>query len=70
MEQEKQELSSDLKELEINKIYNMDCIECMKLIPDKSVDLIIADPPYYKTYGEFDFIFKNEENKGVNPPLL
>ena len=45
MEQEKQELSSDLKELEINKIYNMDCIECMKLIPDKSVDLIIADPP-------------------------
>ena len=46
MEQEKQELSSDLKELEINKIYNMDCIECMKLIPDKSVDLIIADPPH------------------------
>lgn len=27
-------------------------------LPDKSVQLIIADPPYYKTKGEFDFIWK------------
>lgn len=32
--------------IEINKIYNQDCLEFMKLLPDKSVDLIIADPPY------------------------
>lgn len=32
--------------LEINKIYNMDCLELMKTLPDKSVDLIITDPPY------------------------
>lgn len=32
--------------LEINKIYNMDCTEGMKLMKDGSVDLIIADPPY------------------------
>ena len=47
--------------LELNKIYNEDCVEFMKKMPDESVDLIIADPPYYKTYGEFDFIFKDEE---------
>jgi len=32
--------------LELNKIYNQDCLEGMKLIDDKSINLIIADPPY------------------------
>lgn len=32
--------------MEKNKIYQMDCIEGMKQIPDESVDLIITDPPY------------------------
>jgi site-specific DNA-methyltransferase (adenine-specific) len=31
---------------EINKIYNEDCIVGMKKIKDKSVDIIICDPPY------------------------
>lgn len=31
----------------INKIIHGDCIEEMKKIPDNSVDLIFADPPYY-----------------------
>lgn len=31
---------------ELNKIYQGDCIELMKNIPDNSVDLIFADPPY------------------------
>ena len=32
--------------LELNQIYNMDCIEGMKLIDDKSVDMIFVDLPY------------------------
>lgn len=32
--------------MELDKIYNMDCLEGMKNIPDKSVDLIVTDPPY------------------------
>ena len=32
--------------LEVNKIYNMDCLEGMKLIADNSIDLIITSPPY------------------------
>ncbi|MEE9118300.1 MAG: site-specific DNA-methyltransferase [Calditrichia bacterium] len=32
--------------LEINRIYNMDCLEGMRQMPDESVDLVIADPPY------------------------
>jgi len=32
--------------LDLNKIYCMDCLEGMKEIPDKSIDLVITDPPY------------------------
>lgn len=35
-----------MMELELNAIYNEDCLEGMKRIPDKSVDCIITDPPY------------------------
>lgn len=30
----------------INKVHNADCLEFMKNIPDKSVDLVLTDPPY------------------------
>jgi DNA modification methylase len=36
--------------LELNRIYQMDCLEGMRLMPDKSVDLVIADPPYGVNY--------------------
>ena len=42
--------------MELNKIYNRDWLN--NELPDKSVQLIIADPPYYKVKGEFDFIWK------------
>ena len=32
--------------IELNKIYNEDCLEGMKRIPDNSVDCILTDPPY------------------------
>lgn len=32
--------------LELNNYYNMNCMEGMKLIPDKYFDLAIVDPPY------------------------
>lgn len=32
--------------MEVNKVYLGDCIEIMKTLPDKSVDLIFADPPF------------------------
>ena len=34
--------------LELNKIHLGDCYELIKQIPDKSIDLIITDPPYTK----------------------
>ncbi len=35
----------------INTIFNIDCLEGMKEMPDKSVDLVIADPPYNLSKG-------------------
>jgi hypothetical protein len=32
--------------LELNKVYCMDCREGLKMLPDKSIDLILTDPPY------------------------
>lgn len=39
------------KTLEVNKIYNMDCLEGMKCIEDKSIDLVVTDPPYKLVQG-------------------
>lgn len=47
------------KKLEIRKIYETDCMRMFEHIPDESVDLIIADPPYYRMKGEFDFVFRS-----------
>lgn len=35
-----------MNKIELNNIYNIDCLEGMKLIPDKSIDCIICDLPY------------------------
>jgi len=45
--------------LEINKIYQGDCLEVMKTFPDNSINMILTSPPYdnlrdYKGYT-FDF---------------
>jgi site-specific DNA-methyltransferase (adenine-specific) len=43
--------------LEMNKIHNMDCLEGMQLMEQKSVDVIVTSPPYnlgieYNTYQD------------------
>lgn len=43
----------------INKVFNEDCLETMKRMPDKSINLIIADFPYFEVKGDFDFIWKD-----------
>ena len=38
--------SNKLGNYDLNKIYNEDCYQAIKNIPDKSIDLIVTDPPY------------------------
>tara|TARA_R100001530_G_scaffold85179_3_gene59351 strand:+ start:78 stop:812 length:735 start_codon:yes stop_codon:yes gene_type:complete len=42
------------------KLYNGDCLEVMKLIPDKSIDAIITDPPYGTTACKWDSVIPFE----------
>ena len=64
-----------MENLELNKIYNGDCLEGMKRIPDESVNLLLTDPPYNVSmrsgfhsmgrtgvdFGEWDKGFNQEE---------
>ncbi len=36
---------NDAQMIQTNKIYNEDCLEFMKKLPDNYFDLIITDPP-------------------------
>ena len=38
-------LTKNLK-IELNKIYNEDCLKTLKRIPDNFIDLVITSPPY------------------------
>ena len=60
--------------MELNKIYNEDCLEGMKRISDNSIDLIVTDPPYlinYKTgyrkdkEHRFNEVILNDDNEDL-----
>jgi len=47
--------------LELNKIYNMDCLEGMRLLDNNCIDLTVTSPPYdnLRNYNEFTWDFEN-----------
>lgn len=50
-----------LGSLELNRVYQMDCIEGMKLVPNKSIDMILCDLPYGTTQNKWDTILPLEQ---------
>ena len=46
--------------MEINKIYNENCLEGMKTLSDNSVDSVVTDPPY-----ELGFMGKSWDSTGI-----
>ena len=47
-----------------SEVYNMDCIEYMRTLPDKAFQLAIADPPY----GIGEDGKKNHSRGNIAPP--
>jgi site-specific DNA-methyltransferase (adenine-specific) len=43
------------------QLYNGDCLEVMRQIPDKSIDLIVCDPPFATTANEWDNLIDFKE---------
>ena len=66
--------------MELNDIYYGDAYELIKQIDDKSIDLIITDPPYEFGVGDIckylngatfaDEIMENNINKGIDYSIL
>jgi len=54
--------SNGIYAAQADRAYCVDAIDFMRMLPDKSIDLIIADPPYYRINGFFDFQFDSEED--------
>ena len=46
---------------ELNKIYNEECLDGMKRIPDKSIDMILCDLPYGTTQNKWDSVIPLDE---------
>ena len=66
-----------------NNIYHGDCYELIKQIPDKSVDLVITDPPYkiegiyqktgifkYREFTVFDELADKKLDIGIDYSIL
>ena len=53
--------------LDVNKIYNINCLDGLSLIDDNVIDLVVTSPPYFVkksyeknwTWEDFDFLMKN-----------
>lgn len=47
----------------LNQIIHGDCVEELKKIPDRSVDLVVLDPPYWKVVSEqWDFEWRTKSD--------
>lgn len=46
--------------IELNKVYNEDCLVGMKRIEDKSIDMILCDLPYQTTKNSWDIMIPLE----------
>jgi site-specific DNA-methyltransferase (adenine-specific) len=47
-------------DLEINNVHQGDCLDLMKSIPDGSIDMVLADPPYGTTACKWDSVIPFE----------
>ena len=47
-------------DIETNKIYNENCLDTMKKMPDNFIDLTVTSPPYdnLRTYNGYTFCFE------------
>ncbi|MDR3050028.1 MAG: site-specific DNA-methyltransferase [Elusimicrobiota bacterium] len=59
-------VNNDKKNLDINKIYQGDCLEILRQFPDNSIDLIFADPPYNMQLKKELYRPNNTKVDGVN----
>ena len=57
--------------MDINKVYNVDCLNYINTIPDNFIDLVIVDPPYGDNsgYGRKNKTILNNESEEIRNSL-
>ena len=51
--------------LELDKVYNEDCLDVLKRLPDECIDLLVTDCPYRIVQGGCTTIPRKDEPKGI-----
>ena len=62
----KETFSEKKSNFDLNRIYNVDCLEFMKNTKDNSIDLIFADPPYNLSKSNFKMKFTRSGGSDLN----
>ena len=54
--------------MELNKIYNMDCLEGMRMLDDNCIDLTVTSPPYddLRTYNGYSWDFESIAKRAIS----
>ena len=54
-------IAVDSKQMDLNIIHNMDCLDGFKMLPDCSIDMVLTSPPYddLRNYKGYSFDFEN-----------
>ena len=50
-------------------LYNADCMDIMRQLPDKAFDLAIVDPPYFDGPNKLGYYGLSKSSKGVKRPF-
>lgn len=50
-----------LGNFDLNNIYNIECVEGMKQLPDNCIDLVVTSPPYddLRSYNGYTFDYQS-----------
>lgn len=52
-----------MSQLPLDTIIHSDCIDALKRLPDRSVDMVVLDPPYWKIVNErWDFEWRTKDD--------
>ena len=56
------------KIMPISEVYNMDCMDYMRSMPDKFFELAVVDPPYFDGPNKLGYYGKDISSFGIKRP--
>lgn len=54
----------------LNRVVEWDCLDIMKTIPNKSIDMVLCDLPYWTTQNKWDSVIPLDKLRGHYKRIL